>query len=304
MQIILYFVRKKGYNVDIIRMNSELNNMNNVIPRVAAVHDLSGFGKCSLTVVLPIMSAMGIEVCPLPTAVLSTHTGGFDGYTLLDMTEEMKGIIKHWKTLDIKFNAVYSGFLGSAAQVDILINFIKEFKHDKLLTVVDPVLGDNGRLYSTMDIDMVNKMRELISAANVITPNITEAAFLLGEKYCLDIIPEEVVFDWAKRLSALGAQKIVITSVMDEHNNMSVVIYDSETDKLAKLGCLYTKGVFHGTGDVFTGVLTSKLLYGATLENAARTAIDFTSAAIKETAAHPEITTREGILFEKILAGM
>jgi len=275
--------------------------MHNVIPRIAAVHDISGFGKCSLTVALPIISAMGIEVCPLPTAVLSTHTGGFDNFTFLDMTEEMPPIIDHWKSLNLKFDAIYSGFLGSARQVDILIDFIRKFKHDELLTVVDPVMGDHGKLYSIFDDEMVRKMRELVANATVITPNITEAALLLGERYADGIVSDELVFGWAKRLSNLGAEKVVITSVIGENNELYVAIYDDATNETSKIRCSYIDGTFHGTGDIFTSVLSARLLHGDGLEVAAQAAAEFVSAAIVETVKYPEIATRDGILFEKVL---
>jgi len=276
--------------------------MHNVIPRIAAVHDISGFGKCSLTVALPILSAMGVEVCPLPTAVLSTHTGGFDNYTFLDMTEQMPPIIEHWKSLNIKFDAIYSGFLGSARQVDILIDFIEKFKHDRLLTIVDPVMGDHGKLYSIFNDEMVRKMRKLVENATVITPNITEAALLLGEEYVDGPISDELAFGFARRLSELGAAQVVITSVIGEDDQLHIVIYDRATNDAKKLRCSYVNGVFHGTGDIFTSVLSARLLHGDSLEVAAKSAAEFVSAAIAETVKYPEITARDGILFEKILA--
>ena len=224
--------------------------MNNAIPRIAAVHDISGFGKCSLTVAIPVLSAMGIEVCPLPTALLSTHTGGFEGYSFRDMTVDMTDIINHWKSLGIKFNAIYSGFLGNSDQVDILIDFIDKCKHNELLVVVDPVLGDHGKLYSSMSSEMVEKMRKLVSYASLITPNVTEAALLLGEECITDIMSDDAIFDRCRRLSDLGAKMVVITSVMNIDNKMYVVTYDKQTDKITKIPCSYTHGVFHGTGDV------------------------------------------------------
>jgi len=276
--------------------------MRNVIPRLCAVHDISGFGKCSLTVALPILSAMGVEVCPLPTAVLSTHTG-FDGYTFLDMTEDLPNIINHWKSINIKFDSIYSGFLGSSRQVDILIDFINRFKHDKLLTIVDPVMGDHGKLYSIFDDEMVRKMRELVSNANVITPNITEAAFLLGEQCVEGAVSDKLIFDWAKRLSRSGAEQVVITSVTSEDNEMYVVIYDRRNNEAKKIRCSYISGAFHGTGDIFTSILSARLLHGDSLEVAAQSAADFVSKAISETVKCHEVSAKNGILFEKVLAG-
>ena len=276
--------------------------MRNSVPRLAAVHDISGFGKCSLTVVLPILSAMCVEVCPLPTAVLSTHTGFLD-YTFLDTTDEMTKVISHWKSMDIKFDAIYSGFLGSVEQVDILIDFIEKFKHDGLLTIVDPVIGDHGKLYSIFDEKMVEKMRKLIENATIITPNITEAAFLLGEDCVSGIVSDEVIFDWARRLSEFGCEKVVITSVVGEDNEMYVVAYDRITGERKKIHCSYIKGTFHGTGDIFTSVLSARLLHGDDLERAAKSAADFVSLAIAETVKCYGNATKNGILFERVLAG-
>ena len=152
-------------------------------PRVAAVHDLSGFGRCSLTVAIPILSAMGVQCCPLPTAFLSTHTGGFQGFTFLDMTEEMPRVSAHWKGLGIRFQAVYSGFLGSARQIGVVSDFIRDFRTPETLIVVDPVMGDDGRAYQTCTPDLCAGMAQLAEEADVITPNLTEAAFLLGQSY-------------------------------------------------------------------------------------------------------------------------
>ncbi|MBW2592766.1 MAG: pyridoxamine kinase, partial [Deltaproteobacteria bacterium] len=173
--------------------------MQNPVPKVAAIHDLSGFGRASLTVVIPVLSTMGVQACPLPTAVLSTHTGGFKNYHFVDMTEDMVRMIDHWKALDIAFDAIYSGFLGSPRQVNIVIDFIKSFARPEQLVVVDPVIGDNGKPYKTMGSEMIRQMRLLASKADIITPNFTEAAFLLDEPYP-ESIEEKQVKKWLIRL--------------------------------------------------------------------------------------------------------
>ena len=152
-------------------------------PRVAAIHDLSGFGRCSLTVAIPVLSAMGVQCCPLPTAVLSTHTGGFEGYTFRDLTEEMAAAAAHWKALDLRFDAVYSGFLGSERQIGLVRQFLRDFRRPGTLAVVDPVMGDFGRVYETYTPAMCRRMADLTAEADVITPNLTEAALLLGVPY-------------------------------------------------------------------------------------------------------------------------
>ena len=274
--------------------------MKNAIPKAAAVHDMSGFGKCSLTVAMPIMSAMGVETLPLPTALLSTHTGGFTGYTFLNLTDEMRKIVAHWKTLDLQLDAIYSGFMGEAAQIDILMEFIKDFR--PTLTVVDPVMGDNGKLYSTITTEMAEKMRALACCADVLTPNLTEAAILLNEPYSGGVMDFDEAKTYLTRLSGGGAQNVVITGVTATDESMYIAVYNKTGGTFTKIDCNYIPGAFHGTGDIFASVLTAKLLTGSALEAAAKAAADFVREAIAETVKHPSITTREGVLFEKVLA--
>ena len=152
-------------------------------PRVAAIHDMSGFGRCSLTVAIPILSAMGVQCCPLPTAFLSTHTGGFEGFTFLDMTDEMSKVADHWASLGLTFQAVYSGFLGSERQIGVVEDFICRFRGPDTVVVVDPVMGDYGRVYQTYTAAMCSGMARLAELADVITPNLTEACILAGVGY-------------------------------------------------------------------------------------------------------------------------
>jgi len=166
--------------------------MKRSVSRVAAIHDLSGFGRSSLAVVIPILSTMGVQVCSVPTAVLSTHTGGFEGYSFVDLTDTLEEFFNHWHKLKIEFDCIYSGFLGSSRQIDIISKFIANFSANDPLVVIDPVMGDNGKLYSTMDREMVEKMRSLLQKADIITPNFTEAAYLLDEEYNLDITQEQI----------------------------------------------------------------------------------------------------------------
>ncbi len=280
--------------------------MNNIIPRVAAVHDLSGFGKVSLTEAMPILSAMGIEVCPLPTAVLSTHTYDFKGYTFCDLTGEMEKIIHHWKSLDIDFDAIYSGYMGSKEQIDILYDFMSTEKKNGTLLVVDPVLGDNTlldvkKVYSERMNTLRDGMKKLCSIADVITPNVTEACLLLDEPYPNHPLSNAMVKDYLYRLSALGADRVVITSVMDSENSMCVAVYDKKSDRYWKVNCGFVNRPFHGTGDVYSSVLTGALLKGMDTIEAANIAADFVYRAIQETIKHPEIKIREGVLFEPLL---
>ena len=166
-----------------------MQSMRNPVPRTAAIHDMSGFGRSSLTIILPVLSTMGVQVCPLPTALLSTHTGGFEDYVFLDLTEHMESIASHWKKLGVDFDAVYSGFLGSSDQVDIVRRFIDDFRKDEQMVLVDPVLGDDGETYGPFGEDMVTEMRRLVEKADIITPNYTEASLLLEQPYETDANP-------------------------------------------------------------------------------------------------------------------
>ncbi|MEG1497729.1 MAG: bifunctional hydroxymethylpyrimidine kinase/phosphomethylpyrimidine kinase, partial [Clostridiales bacterium] len=151
--------------------------------RVVAIHDISCVGKCSLTVALPILSAMGVETSIIPTAVLSTHTGGFEGYTYRDLTEDIMPIVNHWQTLDLQVDAVYTGFLGSFEQIDLMKQIFKTFKNTDNLIFVDPVMADNGVMYASFSPDFAQGMASLCSKADIIVPNITEACFMVGEEY-------------------------------------------------------------------------------------------------------------------------
>lgn len=270
------------------------------VKKVAAIHDLSGFGRVSLTVVIPILSTMGHQVCPMPTALLSTHTGGFTDYSFVDLTESMYSFADHWKSLGLEFDSIYSGFLGSPEQIDIITKFIDDMKKDYTLTVVDPVMGDNGKLYATMGPEMVLKMKELVRKADVITPNFTEACLLLDEEYDLDI-SEEKVKDWVKRLSDMGPEIAIITSVPQKDDNMTnVIAYNRGDGRFWKVSCVYIPAHFPGTGDMFASVIVGSMLNGDSLPLALDRGVQFITAAIRASYgfAYPQ---REGVLLEKVL---
>ncbi len=278
--------------------------MQNPVPRVAAIHDLSGFGRASLTVIIPVLSTMGVQACPLPTAVLSTHTGGFKNYHFVDLTEEMVRMIDHWKALDIAFDAIYSGFLGSPRQVNIVIDFIKSFARPEQLVVVDPVMGDNGKPYKTMGSEMIRQMRLLVSKADIITPNFTEAAFLLDEPYP-ESIEEKQVKKWLIRLCDKGPGKVIITSVpVPGRRNLSgVVAFDREDGRFWKVDCTYIPAHYPGTGDAFASVIVGGLLQGDSLPIALDRAVQFVSMAIRSTFGY-NYPNREGVLLERVLTNL
>ena len=270
------------------------------LQRVAAIHDISGFGKCSLTVALPVISAAGIEVSVLPTAVLSTHTGGFTGFTYRDLTEDMQPIADHWKSLDIRFDAVYTGFLGSFEQLDLVTKFFETFKTKDNLILVDPVMADNGELYKIFSPEFASGMRKLCEKADIIVPNLTEAALLLGESYHPGPYSQSYIEGVLKRLSASGPQKVVLTGVFFDDESLGVATYDAGSGAIAYYFEKRIPGYYHGTGDVFGSALLAAILNGFPLNEAAAVAVRFTVESIRKTA-QAGTDIRFGVNFEQTI---
>lgn len=269
-------------------------------PRVAAIHDMSGFGRCSLTVAIPILSAMGAQCCPLPTAFLSTHTGGFEGFTFLDMTDEMPKAAAHWKSLGLDFQAVYSGFLGSERQIDIVENFIRDFRGPDTVVVIDPVMGDHGQVYQTYTSAMCAGMARLAGQADVITPNLTEAALLLGVPYRDLPAGENGCREIVERLSLDGRRSVALTGASAAPDLTGAMCFDARTGRTELAQTRRVSREFLGTGDVFASVLTGALVRGASLVEAARQAVDFIRACAERTA-REQLPMREGVDFEPLL---
>lgn len=279
-------------------------------PVVAAVHDLSCYGRCALTVVLPLLSAMGLQAVPLPTALLSTHTGGYSDFTFLDLHDEMRKIITHWEKLGLRFDAVYSGFLGSDAQCATVGDLLGHFRPQTAL--VDPVLGDDGALYQTISSSHLDAMRTLCARADVITPNLTESCFLLGEPYPDREPGEEEISRLARALSALGPRRVVITGIptsRDGGEMMTTVSLDGGVLSLLSLPRLPRR--YPGTGDIFASVLLGMLLRGEKLAAAAERASRFVWRVMDSTAradSRPQsggiADNREGVCFEPYLASL
>lgn len=271
-------------------------NNNNVIPIVAAAHDLSGFGRSSLTVVIPTLSSMGVQVCPVPTSLLSAH-GFFEGHTFLDLTDELSAYLGHWKKMNIHFNCFYSGFLGSPSQVDIMKSFITQSNTD--FCVIDPVFADHGKLYASFDDEIVKSMRNYIPYADIITPNTTEAAFLLGEPY-KERLTEDEVRAQLKSLCAMGPHISILTSAHLVDGRRGVVAYDKPHDTFWCVWAEYLPADYSGTGDIFTSVLIGSLLAGDSLPMSIDRATQFVSLAIRTTYGY-DISAKNGVLLERVL---
>lgn len=270
-------------------------------PRIAAVHDLSAFGRCSLTVVIPTLSAMGVQCCPLLTAYLSTHTGGFTNNTFLDLTDQMQPVAAHWRSEGVAFDAVYTGFMGSGEQIDLTASFIRDFSRPGCRVVVDPVMGDNGRPYRTYTPQMCRAMVGLAALADVITPNRTEAALLLGERYEeLDLTSEQACRRCCGMLSRNGRRSVVLTGVSLTESAIGAACFDRETGRVEFTAAPLVPGAFHGTGDLFASVLTGALTRGWPLTEAAQLASEFTSQCARRTLAEAA-PRREGVSFEPLL---
>lgn len=277
-------------------------NNENECKRAAAIHDLSGVGKCSLTVILPILSAAGIECAALPTAVLSTHTGGFGEVVCRDLTEDMLPIARHWRREHIGFDALYSGYLASYQQIGLVRETFGLLRGSGTLVMVDPVMGDDGRLYSLYTPEMARGMADLCACADIIVPNLTEAAILLGRDYRPRLTPEETE-ETLRALSRLGPRRVVLTGVHFREGELGAACYDAGIDRMEYEAGPAVPGRFHGTGDVFASVLLAGLLHGNSLAGAVRLAVSFTAESIRRTA-DAGTDPRFGVRFEPGLPGL
>lgn len=273
------------------------------VRRIAAIHDLSGIGRTSLMAVIPILSTMGFNVCPLPTAILSNHSQ-YPDFSFLDLTEEMPRIIDQWEKLGVTFDAIYTGYMGSPRQIGIVCGFIERFRTVDTLVVVDPVLGDNGHLYSKMTQEMVEEMRRLACRADVLTPNLTEAFALLDRPYKTDCTTEELK-DLIAELSEMGPDTVIITGVpVPGQSGLTSVIARSKSDlRTWKVTCPYLPAHYPGTGDSFTSVITGSLLQGDSLPIALDRAAQFILQGIRSTFGY-RMDNRDGILLERVLPNL
>ena len=265
---------------------------------VLAIHDISCFGRCSLTVALPIISAAGVQCTVLPTAVLSTHTGGFTGYTFRDLTCDMEPVTEHWKTLSLDFNAVYTGFLGSFEQIDIVSKIFDDLSAKGTKVVVDPVMADGGKLYPIFPDTFPQGMARLCKKADVILPNITEACLMTGIPYKEGPYTEDWIMALLESLGELGPGTVILTGISYDAENVGAAAYNTATKSVSYAFHKLIPGYYHGTGDVFGSVITAALMVGKTSAEAVRIAVDFTCSSIERTVALGE-DIRFGVDFEE-----
>lgn len=273
-----------------------------VTPRIAAIQDISGFGRCSMTVVLPVLSAMGSQCCPLLTASLSAHTAfpPSDKATFLDLTDQMERTTAHWAELKVSFDAIYSGFLGSADQIRIIERFYQQFRGEHTRVLVDPVMGDHGKPYRTYTPDLCAKMRELADQADCITPNWTEAALLLDEDYAGRPTEEAGIRSWLERLSLDGKRSVVLTGVSLAEGQVGAGYFDRITGTTGFAMAHQEPAHFPGTGDLFASVLLGALMRGDELPGSVEQAVNFVQRCVAHTlkVGTPPV---EGVQFEPML---
>ena len=248
--------------------------------KILTIQDISCVGQCSLTVALPILSACGMETCILPSAVLSTHTAGFSGFTFRDLTDDMPAIQEHWKKENIKFKAIYTGYLGSIKQIGYVRDILKTMGTDDCVRIVDPAMADNGQLYSIFNQDYVEAMKVLCGEADILVPNITEACFLTDEEY-KESYDEGYICNLVEKLKALGAKTVVLTGVSYESGKTGVVVYENGKMKYYKHDKI-AKGS-HGTGDIYASAFVGALMNDKSVYESAKIAADYTVKCIINT---------------------
>jgi pyridoxine kinase len=263
--------------------------------KILTIQDISCYGQCSTTVALPVLSSYGHETVILPSAILSTHTGGFKGFTVHDLTSEMPKIISHWKSENITFDALYTGYIGDERQFDYILDIKNNMLNEKGLFFVDPAMADHGKMYYGLGEDIVEGMRRICSCADYILPNITEASFLTNTPY-KEIQDEEFIDTLLDRLYKLGAKNIILTGY-EKDNQIGAIAFDG----VNKVSVLKKKEEpsYHGTGDIFSSVVIGNLLNGKSLYETLDDATSFIVESIKET--RKDKNHSYGVKYESIL---
>ncbi len=264
--------------------------------RVLTIQDISCVGQCSLTVALPVISACGHETSVLPSAVLSTHTAGFSGYTFRDLTEDMPDIQKHWAKEKIEFDAIYTGYLGSTKQIEYVTDIMLNAGKENCLKIVDPAMADNGKLYPGFDDDFVEAMKGLCVKADYLIPNLTESCFLTGIEY-KETYDRNYIDLLLEKLSQMGCRNVILTGISYEPGKTGVVVFENNTysyyeHSFLNQGC-------HGTGDIYASAFVGSMLRGKTAFDSAKIAADYVMECIKATA--EEENHWYGAKFEPVL---
>lgn len=264
--------------------------------RVLTIQDISCLGQCSLTVALPILSACGQETVILPSAVLSTHTGGFSGFTFRDLTDDIPSVKDHWQKEGLKFDAIYTGYLGSLKQISYVSDILDTMGKENCIKVIDPAMADNGKLYSIFDMEYANNMAKLCAKADIALPNITEACLMTGHEY-KESYDEEYISDLLQALKNKGLKTIVLTGVSYSEDTTGVVVFKDDKIHYYKHERL-PKGS-HGTGDIFASAFVGSYLSGKSIHDAVSIAADFVLKAMKNTQGDSEHWY--GVKFEPVL---
>ncbi len=265
--------------------------------KLLTIQDISCVGQCSLTVALPIISACGIETCVLPSAVLSTHTAGFSGYTFRDLTEDMPNIKEHWNKEGIKFDAIYTGYLGSTKQIEYVADIFSETGKENAITAVDPAFADNGNLYPGFDAEFVEAMKGLCTKADYIIPNLTEACFLTDTQYRAEY-DKSYIDGIIKKLLDMGCKNIIFTGVSYKKDKTGVLVCENGNCTYYEHDLL--KNSCHGTGDIYASAFVGAIVRGKSAYDAAKIAADYTVECIKATA--EEDNHWYGAKFEPVLS--
>ena len=267
--------------------------------KLLTVQDISCVGQCSLTVALPIISACGIETAILPSAVLSTHTGGFTGYTFRDLTDDIEGIIAHWEKEKISFDAIYTGYLGSMRQIELVRDIFRRVSAPGCKKIVDPAMADNGKLYYGFDEAFAKNMAKLCGDADIVLPNITEACMMVDMPYMACGYDEAYIRTLMEKMLALGAGTVVLTGVSYEEGKLGAAVLAKGDAEISYYMHERLPKNCHGTGDIFASAFAGALMRGRTPLEAAKLAADFTVAGMKATA--DDETHWYGTKFEKAL---
>ena len=253
--------------------------------RILTIQDISCLGKCSITVALPIISAMGVETTILPTAVLSTHTM-FPDFTVKDLTDQLIPITEHWKSQNVKFDAIYTGYLGSAEEIEIAKKIFADFGGDDTLIFIDPVMADNGKLYPAFDLEYAKLNAGLCGEADIIVPNLTEACFMTDTEYKEDY-DKAYIDELLQKLTKLGAKKVILTGIAFNDGKTGVYGLDTITGETIAYENNRIDAAFHGTGDIFASVSVGALTRGLSLNDAFKLAADYTAKTIQVTLDNP-----------------